>query len=128
MAEQIIWKGGRSPLSLLSYWIIGVLTLILLGLGLIVLLLGVIELYKKRYFVTTERVKSENGFLSRTVRDAELDKIQDTMVRQNFLGRLLNYGDLYFSTAGSGSYEIVFEKVADPEGLKTKIRELKKKA
>ena len=127
MAEEVIWKGGRSPLSLLSYWIVGALTLILLGLGLIVILLGLIEMYRKRYSVTTERVKSEYGFLSTTVRDAELDKIQDTMVKQNFLGRLLNYGDLYFNTAGSTGYEIIFEKVANPEGLKTKIRDLKKK-
>jgi len=127
MAEEVVWKGTRSPLSLLSYWIVGILTLILLGLGLIIILLGIIKMYRRRYSVTTERVKSDEGFISHVTRDAELDKIQDTLVKQKFLGRILNYGDLYFSTAGSTSYEIAFENVADPEGLKTKIRDLKKK-
>lgn len=127
MAEQIVWKGGRSPLSLLSYWIIGVLTIILLGLGLVILFLGVIEMYKKRYYITSERIKLETGFFSRVRVDAELDKIQDTLVKQNIWGRLLNYGDLYFSTAGSYGYEIVFQNVSGPEEIKETIRNLKKK-
>lgn len=127
MAEQIVWKGGRSPLSLLSYWIIGVLTIILLGLGLVILFLGVIEMYKKRYYITSERIKLETGFFSRVRVDAELDKIQDTLVKQNIWGRLFNYGDLYFSTAGSYGYEIVFQSVSGPEELKETIRNLKKK-
>jgi uncharacterized membrane protein YdbT with pleckstrin-like domain len=130
MAEEVVWKSARSPLSLLSYWIVGVvmvITIILSPIGLIVILLGVVRMYRRRYSVTTERVKSDDGFISHVTRDAELDKIQDTLVKQNFLGRILNYGDLYFSTAGSTGYEIMFDNVADPEGLKAKIRDLKKK-
>jgi uncharacterized membrane protein YdbT with pleckstrin-like domain len=127
MAEEIIWKGGRSPLSLLRYWTIGILTLPLLGLGIIIILLGVYRMYKKRYYVTSERVKTEVGFLSRTTRDAELNKIQDTYVKQSILGRVFNYGDLFFSTAGSSGYEITFHDVPNPEGLKATIREINKK-
>ena len=127
MTEEILWQGGRSPLSLLSYWIVGVLTLPLLGFGLIIILLGVIKIYRKRYYITNERIKSEVGFLSRVMRDAELDKIQDTLVTQNIFGRLLNYGDLHFSTAGSGGYEIYFQSVANPEDIKSKVRDLRKK-
>ena len=126
MTEEIVWKGVKNPMSLLSYWIIGLLTIILLGLGLVIILLGVVEMYRRRYYVTNQRIKCEQGFLSRVVRDAELDKIQDTLVKQNIWGRLFNYGDVYFSTAGSGSYEIVFQSVSDPEGLKTLIRNLRK--
>ena len=127
MVEELIWKGGRSPMSLVRYWIFGVLTLPLLGLGIIILLLGAFHIYRNRYSVTSERVKLEFGFLSRTVRDAELDKIQDTLVKQTLLGRLFNYGDLYFSTAGSSGYEITFHDVSNPEGIKSTIRGLNKK-
>lgn len=127
MAEEIVWKGGRSPMSLLGYWITGVLTLILLGLGLLIILLGVIKMYRQRYYVTTQRIKSEQGFISRVIRDAELDKIQDTLVKQDLWGRLFNYGDVYFSTAGAGGYEITFASVSNPEGLKETIRDLRKK-
>lgn len=127
MAEEIVWQGGRSPMSLLGYWIAGILTIILLGLGFIIILLGILKMQRPRYYVTNQRIKSEYGFLSRVIRDAELDKIQDTLVKQDLWGRLLNYGDLYFSTAGSGSYEIVFANVSNPEGLKATIRDLRKK-
>jgi len=127
MAEEVIWQGGRSPLSLLGYWIVGILTLPLLLFGVLVIILGLVKMYRQRYYITSERVKHEFGFLSRVVRDAELDKIQDTLVVQNFFGRLLNYGDLHFSTAGSSGYEIVFNSVSRPEEIKAKIRELNKK-
>jgi uncharacterized membrane protein YdbT with pleckstrin-like domain len=127
MTEEIVWQGGRSPMSLLGYWIAGILTIILLGLGFIIILLGILKMQRPRYYVTNQRIKSEYGFLSRVIRDAELDKIQDTLVKQDLWGRLFNYGDLYFSTAGSGSYEIIFANVSNPEGLKNTIRDLRKK-
>jgi len=132
MAEEVIWTGGRSPLYLLSYWVVCLILLLLFFLvitippALIVAALGVLKMYRKRYCVTTQRIKTEFGLLSRVVRDASLEKIQDTLVKQSILGRFLNYGDLYFSTAGSNDFEIIFESVSDPEGLKARIRDLKK--
>ncbi|MCX6694899.1 MAG: PH domain-containing protein [Candidatus Altiarchaeota archaeon] len=121
MAEELVWKGGLSPLSLVWYWVIGVFTIWILGLGLIIILLGVIRMYTWRYEVTSERIRISHGFISRTTREADLEKIQDILVKQGLWGRLLNYGDICFNTAGTTSYEIVFTDVSDPDGLKEKF-------
>lgn len=126
MAEEVLWKGGRSPLSLLRYWVVGVITIPLLLLGFVVILLGLKKMFYTRYYVTTERIKTTQGLFSRVERDADLDKITDTLVKQNFWGRIFNYGDLYFSTAGSQGYEIVFYSVSNPNGIKNRIREVRK--
>ena len=128
MSEEIVWSGGRSPLSMIWYWLIGILTIWILGLGLIMIVLGIIKMKRLKYEVTTERVKVSRGLLSKTTREADLDKIQDMVIHQKFLGRILNYGDLYFNTAGSGGYEITFYDVSDPNGLKERLREARKKA
>ncbi|VVB53457.1 Bacterial PH domain protein [uncultured archaeon] len=129
MAEEVLWKGGVSPLSLLSYWVIGLVltvTIILSPIGLIVLLLGAIKMLRSNYEVTNERVKVSFGLISKVTREADVDRIQDILVQQGFLGRILNYGNLYFNTSGSTGYEMVFVNVADPNGLKEKFRQAKK--
>ena len=126
--EVVVWSGGLSPMSLLKYWIAGILTIWILGLGLVFIVWGIIKMYRWRYEVTNERVKVSHGFLSKTTREADYDKVQDILVQQSFLGRLLNYGNLFFNTAGSSGYELTFYNVSDPNGLKEKLREARKKA
>jgi len=126
MSEEVVWSGGLSPMSLLWYWILGILTIWILGLGLVFIVLGVLKMYSWRYEVTTERVKVTKGLISRSSREADLEKIQDILVQQKFWGRILNYGDVSFNTSGSAGYEIVFNNVSDPNGLKEKFREARK--
>ncbi len=48
----------------------------------------------KRYVVTTRRIMEIEGILTRTVRDSNLDKVNDITLRQSLPGRMLDYGDL----------------------------------
>jgi len=126
MTEEVVWKGGLAPASLYWYWIIGILTIWMLGLGLVIILMGILKMNRWKYEVTSERVKLSYGFLSTTKREADLDRVQDVIVQQGFMGKLLKYGTLCFNTAGSSGYEIIFSDVADPDGLKEKFRALRK--
>ncbi|MFC2162885.1 PH domain-containing protein [Candidatus Altiarchaeota archaeon] len=129
MTEECVWKGGLAPGSLIWYWVIGlfmIMTLLLSPFGLLVIVLGALKMNRWKYEVTNERIKVSYGFLSTTKREADLDRIQDIIVVQGVMGKMLGYGDLHFNTAGSAGYEITFSNVANPEGLKEKFRELRK--
>ena len=151
MAEEVVWRGGPSPLSLLWHWFFGLFfwafgaglavvllalgvdllwaalgLIVCLGLGFLVILSGLLGLVVWRYQITSERVKVVRGLVSRTIREADLEKIQDVAVQQHFWARILNYGTLSFNTAGSDSYEISFRDVNNPIVVKEKFREVKK--
>ncbi|MFH1402839.1 MAG: PH domain-containing protein [Candidatus Altiarchaeota archaeon] len=130
MAEEVVWKGGLAPASLYWYWLIGgflTITFIFAIFGIPILILGVLKMNRWKYEVTSERIKVKYGFLSTTKREADLDKIQDIIIKQGMVGKLLNYGTLYFNTAGSTGYELVFSNVSSPDDLKEKFREMKNK-
>jgi len=97
------------------------------GLGVLTLISGLWGFLSWRYELTTERVRVTHGLVSRTIHEADLEKVQDVLVQQHFWGRLLNYSNLSFNTAGSEGLEISFYNVGNPIALKEKFREIKKK-
>jgi uncharacterized membrane protein YdbT with pleckstrin-like domain len=52
----------------------------------------------KQYIVTTRRVIEIDGIFNKTVIDSNLDKVNDVVLRQSALGRVLNYGDIEIIT------------------------------
>ena len=67
------------------------------------------------YLITSEEVYKKHGLISRTVTNVRLDQIQNTTFEQSVLGRLLSFGSVYIDTAGSGSTEVVLERVPRPQ-------------
>jgi len=68
-----------------------------------------------RYTLTDRRLIVSRGVVSRAVSQAELYRVQDVHVHQNFVARLLNYGHVYVETAGTvGIIRLGF--VDDPTG------------
>ena len=68
-----------------------------------------------RYTLTDRRLLTRRGIVSRAMSQAELHRIQDVHVRQNFAGRVLNYGHVYVETAGTSGV-IALKYVNDPAG------------
>ena len=66
------------------------------------------------FAVTTFRVIRKSGFLTRSVRQISLEKIQDVNVRSTLGGRWLSYGDVELQTAGSDS-TVIFPRILHPE-------------
>ncbi|HQW35762.1 MAG TPA: PH domain-containing protein, partial [Thermoflexales bacterium] len=53
----------------------------------------------EEYIVTNRRIVQTEGTINKNVIDSSLEKINDVVLTQSFLGRMLNYGDLEILTA-----------------------------
>jgi uncharacterized membrane protein YdbT with pleckstrin-like domain len=92
--------------------------LMLLALVLVArLVVTVVRWSSTQYAVTTRRVLEVSGVFNKVVRDSNLDKINDLVLYQSALGRLLGYGDIEIIT-GSDVGMNKLEKITDPLGFK----------
>ncbi|MFH1126021.1 MAG: PH domain-containing protein [Candidatus Altiarchaeota archaeon] len=102
--------------------------LIVLSISIIGLILAVAQLYLRYsytfYLVTNRRIISQTGIVSRDHRDCRLERIQDVYVDVSFLDRILNVGNIAFSTAGGPGVEVVFMRVRTPFDVKKQINEV----
>jgi uncharacterized membrane protein YdbT with pleckstrin-like domain len=105
----------------------------LLGTGMLLvvaLVLGALLLARyvwwrnKVYVVTNLRVLKLEGLLSKSHRDASLDKINDLVMNQSILGRLLNYGDVQILTANEAS-GMTFHRLQDSVAFKRQILQVR---
>jgi hypothetical protein len=82
----------------------------LLGLGLLLVALAwlafiYITWLNQDYLVTNRRVIKVEGILSKRSADSSLEKINDAVLQQSLLGRMLGYGDLDIMTAAEESVD-----------------------
>jgi len=66
------------------------------------------------FAITSFRVIKKSGFVTRSVRQIPLEKVQDVNVRSTLGGRWLSYGDVELQTAGSDS-TVIFPRILHPE-------------
>lgn len=66
------------------------------------------------FAITSFRVIRKSGFVTRSVRQIPLEKVQDVNVRSTLGGRWLSYGDVELQTAGSDS-TVIFPRILHPE-------------
>lgn len=121
--ERVLWYGRRSFKSLIGWIVLGLLTVWILGLGIVLLLVAVLKWWQTEYAITNKRVYSKTGIISRTVHDAPLEKVTDATFHQSFIGRLLNFGTVSINTAGMGGYEVNFVGVSDPVKVRAKVQD-----
>lgn len=93
----LIGLGIAASLSLAPGWGIAVALIIaLVPLGHFVRHLA--WWWNERYIVTNRRVIQVEGFLDKHVIDSSLEKVNDVVLRQAAIGRLLDYGDIEILT------------------------------
>jgi Bacterial PH domain/Short C-terminal domain len=80
--------------DILGWVIIGAIVIALLLLAKLYL-----SWYSEDYLVTNRRVLKVEGIINKRSADSSLEKINDAVLEQNLLGRMLNYGDLDILTA-----------------------------
>ena len=71
--------------------------------------------------VTNYRVIYKIGFFNIKREELENKRIEGVEVRQSLMGRMLNYGDIWFS--GTGTSKVAFRKVYAPWRVKQTIEE-----
>jgi uncharacterized membrane protein YdbT with pleckstrin-like domain len=76
----------------------------------------------RRYTVTSQRVISRWGLISRNISEIDIKNIRDIQLQQGVLQRVFGIGSVALSSAGRAGAEVVFEGIADPDGVKEVIR------
>lgn len=66
------------------------------------------------YVIGPDRVIERHGIIARRVTPLFIHHIRSTEVNQTILGRLLGYGTVEMSAAGTGTSEARFDRVANP--------------
>jgi len=95
IAGWIVIHGKQDPSF---YWV----ELALAIIAVMVLLSMVVDFVRwnsESFYVTNRRVIHSSGMMSKKVLDSSLSKINDVIMEQSFLGRMLNYGTIRILTA-----------------------------
>jgi hypothetical protein len=102
IASELVLSAAIILLSIGLAVFIGPLAL----LGLFILLAPLASLTRdvliwsnRKYVITNRRVIQISGVLNKDVVDSSLEKVNDVMLDQSFLGRIFGYGDLEILTA-----------------------------
>jgi uncharacterized membrane protein YdbT with pleckstrin-like domain len=125
LALVLVGTGVAYALSAPAAGLLGTTMLIAVALVLAVLLLGrYIWWRNKVYVVTNLRVMKLEGIFSKSHRDASLDKINDLVMTQSLLGRMLGYGDLQVLTANEAS-GMTYHQLHDPVEFKRQVLQVR---
>ena len=76
--------------------------------------------YNEEYFVTNRRVIQSEGIINKRVIDSSLEKVNDVVLSQSWIGRMLNYGDVEILTASEIGVNNL-QMIKDPVIFKTEM-------
>ncbi len=102
-------EGVVGTLRTLAFW--ASLILIVVGVGMVGY--SYIQWWVEDYAVTNQKVVKVAGLLNKRTSGAALEKINDVIMEQGPLGRMLGYGTLKVATA-SDSTDLVYETMRAP--------------
>lgn len=80
------------------------------AVGAVVVLSAALDIWRWRstqFIITTRRVISCRGVLSKDVLDSSLSKINDVLLRQSWVGRIFNYGTIEILTASETAINLM---------------------
>jgi uncharacterized membrane protein YdbT with pleckstrin-like domain len=97
--------------------ILSLLLLIFPGIG---FLRRFLEWWNEEYMVTNRRVIQAEGIINKHVIDSSLEKVNDVVLDQSYLGRLLDYGDIEILTASEIGVNKL-HKIGHPVKFKTEM-------
>lgn len=151
-AEAQIWEGSPSQwLNFKSFFLCwgGVLAILAAGvalwgpinreqlafrpyvlavLGALILIIGIIGIKKfldlrcTRYVVTTERLRVTRGILSRRTDDTELYRVDDTLLDQPFLLRMVGRGNVVLISSDRSTPNLVLRAIPRAGALRDNMR------
>ncbi len=119
--KLVLW----SLVSVLIFLITVVLALVtpLDGVALVLLLalvfpfwrimVDLLNWWNEQYVITNRRVIQLEGIINKHSIDSSLEKVNDVVLEQSALGRMLNYGDLQILTASEIGINL-FKRIARP--------------
>jgi len=140
--EKVIYEGHPSWRAILGFYLKGALVgaaagvlaaLINEGAGLgvvtfvvvlaITILAGFIRRVATVYTITDRRLNIKIGIVSRKVQETRLQRVQNVNYNQGVYERLMQIGDVEFTTAGTDESNFVFAGVAQPEQVVQQVEQ-----
>jgi uncharacterized membrane protein YdbT with pleckstrin-like domain len=132
--ERVIYEGHPSWRAILGFYLKGALVGAAAGVlaGLIrsstslavvtfivilavTILVGFIKRVATVYTITDRRLNIKVGIVSRKVQETRLQRVQNVNYDQGVYERLMQIGDVEFTTAGTDESNFVFAGVSQPE-------------
>ena len=108
-ASIFLWQGTAQ-----QEW----LALLIVAIPVLIrLLLVLMNWWNERYLITNRRVVQLEGVINKQVTDSSLEKVNDVVMEQSVLGRILDYGDIRIIT-GSDIGVNDLERIAGPRTFK----------
>lgn len=96
------------------------LPLVLLLIPFLRMGLRIIKWWNESYIITNRRVIKTEGVINKHVIDSSLEKVNDVVLTQSALGRILGYGDVEILTASEIGVNR-FERISGPVRFKTEM-------
>ena len=118
--ETLIHRARVSWWSQFGLVLLGVVTLVIV-VGLVFLAMAWIRVRSTELAITNRRVIAKTGFVKRHTVEINLDKVEALKVEQGVWGRLLNFGTIFISGAGTSVAPI--RDIADPLVFRRKFME-----
>ena len=97
--------------------VLAAIAAILMVIGVIVFLYRLWHWWAQDYLITNRRLLKVTGVLNKRSSDSSLEKINDAVLNQPLLGRMLNYGDLEILTAAEMANDM-YRMLRDPKHFK----------
>src|SRR4051794_28830500 len=131
--EKVIYQGHPSWRAIVGFYLkgaavgaaAGVLAALIktVGLGVttfvivlaVTILVGFIKRVATIYTITDRRLNIKIGIVSRKVQETRLQRVQNVNFNQGVYERIMQIGDVEFTTAGTDESNFVFAGVAQPE-------------
>lgn len=123
--EEIIWEGHPSHLNYIAHYILGVMLLPVWLLGSLFIIYAVIDQKTKVFTITNKKIHSKMGIIARNAAEISIKDIRSINFKQNFSDRLIGVGSVEIASAATGSIEVTFKGISQPEQIKKVISELK---
>lgn len=125
--ENVVWSGNPSQVTNMGTFILwGLLafTLVLLPVSAIVILWKYLIVKNSKYELTTQRLKTHAGVLSKKTEEIELYRVKDTKFEQSFFLRLFNLGNVVLLSSDMTKPVETIYAVSNAQALREQIRNL----
>ena len=118
--ERLIHRARVSWWSQFGLILLGIVLLVVV-IGLFFLVAAWINVRSTEIAITSKRVIAKFGFIKRDTVEINLDKVEALRVEQGFFGRMLNFGTIFMS--GAGTSVAPMRNIADPLVFRRKFME-----
>jgi uncharacterized membrane protein YdbT with pleckstrin-like domain len=139
--ELVIYQGHPSWRAIIGFYlkgiVVGAAAAVLaalidsVGLGILTfavvvgatVIFGFIKRVATVYTITDRRLNIKVGIIARKVRETRLQRVQNVNFSQGVYERVMQIGDVEFTTAGTDESNFVFAGVAQPEEVVKQVEQ-----